>query len=159
MNIADDEIIKKLIAKNHFVNFGGERSKFICEIKRIEDHPDKEITENVYQNAYSKYFNNKYHQIILTSDAFIKKETNPYSNSIFASTKIKKMRFHKTEVDKTEKYNNRDGKGFVISKLYNLLQRGSVFYFKDNNGIESFLENENLKKIGYNKFYKIINTK
>jgi CRISPR-associated protein Cmr3 len=164
MKISDEEngnqpelvknIIEKLTGKKHFVNLGGERSKFICEINSIEETPEKEIKEDVYQKVYSKHFDNKYHKIILTSDAFVEEKKNPYSDSTFASTKIQKIRFHQTD-NNTKKYHNRGADGFKISELFNLLQRGSVFYFDAEDKIEDFLNNGAFKIIGYNKYYKL----
>jgi CRISPR-associated protein Cmr3 len=150
-------LLTDLLERKHFVNLGGERSKFICEIKKTEETPEKKIEEAVYRKAYSKFFSDDYRKIILTSDAYVKEDENPYSDCLFASTKIRKMRFHTTDVDTTKRYHNRGITGFGVSKLYNLLQKGSIIYFKpdDKNDIASFLKNPAFEKIGYNQYYKL----
>lgn len=146
-------IIHNIINRSHFINLGGERSKFVCQIEEIGDDSPKKITNHICEKIYAGVFNNCCTQVILTSDAYIEKA---YPESLqFASVRVQKMRFLKTTVDHTEAYNNRNEKGFSTSKLYNLLQRGSVFYFEKEDDADSFLTNAAFTTIGYNKFCKI----
>jgi CRISPR-associated protein Cmr3 len=158
MNIPDENLVNMLVKEKRIVYAGGERSKFICEIERLSDSNPKRITEDTYKNAYSPYVDAKYTKVILTSDAYT--ETNPYENTLLAVSYIKKFRFMESKVDTTKAYNNRikdshiTREGLKQSKLFNLLQRGSVFYFDRGINLDRFLKNASFETIGYNKFYK-----
>jgi CRISPR-associated protein Cmr3 len=158
MNIADENLINTLVKEKRIVYVGGERSKFICEIERLGDSNPKRITEEIYKNAYSPYADANYTKVILTSDAYTEK--NPYTDTLLAVSHIKKFRFMESKVATTDAYNNRikDSRttraGLKQSKLFNLLQRGSVFYFDKEVDIDCFLRNAPFETIGYNKFYK-----
>ncbi|GHT62501.1 hypothetical protein AGMMS50239_15990 [Bacteroidia bacterium] len=165
MNIPDNELVEKLIGEKRIINVGGERSKFTCEIERIEKSNPKQITEDIYDNAYSSFADPQFTKVILTTDAYT--ESNPYQNSLLAVTQIKKMRFMQTNIDATNAYSNMvkddvavyDNKiiriGLKQSKLFNLLKRGSVFYFEKNTDVDDFLKHTAFENIGYNKYYKL----
>ncbi|MDR1582878.1 MAG: hypothetical protein LBS55_06400 [Prevotellaceae bacterium] len=160
MNISDESVIDTLVKEKRIAYVGGERSKFICEIERLNDSNPKRITDDIYKKAYTPYCDtsSKYTKVILTSDAYT--EGNPYENTLLAVSQIKKFRFMQSYTDKTDAYNNRvqDNKikrnGLKQSQLFNLLRRGSVFYFDKNADINGFLKNPPFETIGYNKFYK-----
>jgi CRISPR-associated protein Cmr3 len=162
MEISDDTVVNKLIRNNHIVTAGGEQSKFMCEIKKLDDSNPKRISEDIYEKAYSPFSDSQFTKVILTADAFTEEE-NLYQNSLFAVTQIKKMRFMQSSVEKTNEYNNRmqgkSGKGIRVglkqSRLFNLLKRGSVFYFSKGYNMDKFLQNTSFETIGYNKFYKL----
>ncbi|GHU89694.1 hypothetical protein FACS1894155_07080 [Bacteroidia bacterium] len=165
MCISDEQLIRKLIEKKRIVYIGGERSKFICTIDELSTSNQKQITEEVYESAYSTFADNLFTKVILTSDAFI--DSNPYQNSLFAVTQIKKLRFMQSTVEKTNAYGNREQEreeskkdksdriGLKQSRLFNVLQKGSVFYFEKNANIENFLRYIPCETIGYNKYYKL----
>jgi hypothetical protein len=158
MNIDDENVIDRLVAEKRIVYVGGERSKFICEIERLSESNPRQITNETYLNAYSHYADASYTKVILTSDAYT--QGNPYESTLLAISKIKKFRFMQSCVNTTDAYNNRiqnskiQRDGLKQSKLFNLLQRGSVFYFDKEANIGSFLNNIPFETIGYNKYYK-----
>jgi CRISPR type III-B/RAMP module-associated protein Cmr3 len=154
----DDSVIKQLIGK-HFVYIGGERSQFSCEISDISN---KTFIENHYDDIYDEKADERYVKVILTSDACCKE--NPYTKSLWAITQVKQFRCLTSSVERTEQYFNRSKddnqkmkeseQKMKESELFNLLERGSVFYFEKDADTVDFLNNPVFSTIGYNKFYK-----
>jgi CRISPR-associated protein Cmr3 len=148
----DDSVVSRLIEKKHFVYIGGERSQFSCEISNISDET---FIENHYDDIYGEKDDEKYEKVILTSDACC--EGNPYAKSLWAITQVKQFRCLTSSVKQTAQYYNRskhDNQKMKESELFNLLERGSVFYFEKDADTIGFLDNPAFSTIGYNKFYK-----
>lgn len=139
-----------------FVYLGAEKSAFTISFEKFQGNIEDKINLNRVNQP----------KIVLLSDAYISDyKTDDFQ---FAVSSTKTFRFLKTEVKEGHKYyssnplNNRDPlkkKGIRRSVKYNLLERGSVFYFKDQRQMDGFtkkIENEsNFYQIGYNQYIKL----
>lgn len=88
--------------------------------------------------------------VVLTSPSYL--EDADKLNVAFAITKVIPFKFLKTSVD-TKSY-NRINKAINASERYNLYDRGSVFFFKNAEDKQKFIEKlesrVDFKQIGYN---------
>lgn len=149
-----DDIQDCLIGK-HIMTLGGERSKFTVEIALSSECIDQvpSVTE---KEAYF-FPNQQFFKVVLTSDAYFK--TDPYKNSLFAATTTKPFRFLKSSVAETVNHYNR-GKskaGLLESGLFNLIERGSTFYFENEEQLQNWktssgIGSKDFNNIGYNQF-------
>lgn len=162
MEVEDENIINKIIDpihNNKIINVGG-RSKFICSIEKITNQSPKYISEQTY-NPYTDYIDSDFIKVVLSSDAYSME--NPNLKTVYSITFIKKLRFMKSKVDKTNAYYNtgtdivKKRYGLEVSRLYNLIRRGSVFFFQKEKEeeLETFLKNNAFQTIGYNKYHII----
>lgn len=140
----------KLVEKEGFVPLGTEKSAFSIT---FEEH---------HNNFKALSLNNTNSpRIVLLSDAYLSDyNTKDFQ---FAISATKTFRFLKTEVNASNTYYagnpvNASG-GITRSIKYNLFERGSIFYFEDENKMNVFsdkLNNEkNFIQIGYNQHLKI----
>ncbi len=147
---SDDESLKKF-EKEFFVNMGGENKLFKIEKLTGVSLNKDEIIE--------RFKHSKLYKIVLISDTYFKDD--PYKNCLFAFSKTKSFRNLKSTVDDTKKYQNRsssDNESMNQSGLVELMESGSVFYFKTNDEAEKFkkqIDNEYLSKAGMNKYVLI----
>lgn len=149
-----DDIQDCLIGK-HIMTLGGERSKFTIGIA-LSTECIVQVPSVTEKEAY--YFpNQQFLKVVLTSDAYFK--TDPYKNSLFAVTTTKPFRFLKSSVTETINHYNR-GKskaGLLESGLFNLIERGSTFYFKNEEQLQNWktssgIDSKDFNNIGYNQF-------
>ncbi len=153
INVEDD--IQKCLIGNHIMTLGGERSKFTVKIEpSIES---KTQVPSVSEKETYYFANPQFIKVILTSDAYF--GNDPYKNSLFAVTTTKPFRFLKSSVAETVNHYNR-GKskaGLLESGLFNLIERGSTFYFKNEEQFQNWktssgIDSKDFNNIGYNQF-------
>lgn len=144
-----DEFDVKNTKNFPFVPMGAEKSMFHISFEAINLIKDIKFTAN--DNL----------KLILLSDTYIDEpERDDFQ---FAISNSKTFRFLQTEVVKGNKYyssNPLENKEKTIKRSgkYNLYERGSVFYFKDEQQMNAFIEKiniDNFNTIGYNKTLKI----
>lgn len=133
-----------------FVYLGAEKSTFAISFEKFNG----EIEDKICLKTVNGY------KIVLLSDAYISDYNT--DNFQFAISSTKTFRFLITEVNKGHKYYSSDPlkkKGIKRSTKYNLLERGSVFYFKDQSQMDDFTnkikDESNFYQIGYNQYIKI----
>ena len=143
------ELEDDLQVEDGFVSMGAEKNPFKITFEKLDKIEVIDISINK---------NNP--KIVLLSDAYLSNyDKNDFQ---FAISSTKTFRFLKTEVKQGNKYyssNPLKKKEIKRSDKYNLLEKGSVFYFKDNNQMDTFsnkLNSEtNFIQIGYNQHLKI----
>ena len=153
MDVEDD--IQKCLIGKHIMTLGGERSKFTIEIA-LSTESKIQVPSLLGKEKYYQP-NQQFIKVILTSDAYF--GNDPYKDSLFAVTTTKPLRFLKSSVSETVNHYNR-GKskaGLIASELFNLIERGSSFYFKTKEQLNvwkssSGIESIDFKNIGYNQF-------
>ena len=142
--------IKDMREYSGFVFMGAEKSTFAISFEKFEGEVEDKISLKTVNNP----------KIVLLSDTYLSDyNTNDFQ---FAISSSKTFRFLKTEVKKGNKYyssNPLKKKEIVRSMKYSLLERGSVFYFKDENQMNCFANKikgeSNFYQIGYNHYKKI----
>lgn len=153
IDVEDD--IKDCLIGKHIMTLGGERSKFTIIISLSTE---SEVQVPSIQEKGEYYLHNpKFLKVVLTSDAFFKND--PYNDSVFAVTTTNPFRFLKSSVPETVNHYNR-GKskaGLIASDLFNLIERGSCFYFKNEELFEKWklssgIDSKDFNNIGYNQF-------
>lgn len=151
-NISDEDQDWRLENYNgHLVSIGGDNSQFVIGIGKC---PAKECKKTEHrQNEYE-------YVIVLQSPAYLlKKEVD---HACFAITEIVPFRFLETSVEGTTSYNILH-RGISRSVRYQLYDRGSVFYFSEENAknefVEALKEKKEFVQIGYNQFVEFINNK
>jgi CRISPR type III-B/RAMP module-associated protein Cmr3 len=153
MDVDDD--IQKCLIENHIMTLGGERSKFTVKIESSTESKIQVPPVSAKENYYLP--NPQFIKVILTSDAYF--DNDPYEDSLFAVTTTKPFRFLKSSVTETVNHYNR-GKseaGLHESDLFNLIERGSTFYFKDKEQFQKWetssgISSKDFNNIGYNQF-------
>jgi CRISPR type III-B/RAMP module-associated protein Cmr3 len=153
MDVEDD--IQNCLVGKHIMTLGGERSKFTITIELSEQG----IIRVPSVSEKEKYYvpNQQFIKVILTSDAYF--GNDPYKDSLFAVTTTKPFRFLKSSVTETVNHYNR-GKskaGLLESGLFNLIERGSTFYFKNEEQLQNWktssgIDTKDFNNIGYNQF-------
>ena len=148
------------VLENAMVILGGERSVFNMKVEKTgftENHLN--LPKIGYQHTSVE--DEKILRLVLMSDAF----ADPLElrkHSLFMVSKAQSFRF--LSVGMSTKFfhslnseNQPNGGGLQSSKLYHLLERGSVIYFKKENqvAIETLLDRPDFYQIGYNH-YQII---
>jgi CRISPR-associated protein Cmr3 len=128
-----------------FVPFGGEKSFFKMEVSRLEPAKFK-MPDNLKKNLAS---------IICMSDCMV--DSSILNHSKIAVTRYVSFRNLKSSVKDTEKYSglsDKDSTQLNRGSRYNLLMRGSVLYFEDNEKLEKAEElisnQSHCKIIGFN---------
>jgi CRISPR type III-B/RAMP module-associated protein Cmr3 len=150
----EDDIQKCLIGK-HIMTLGGERSKFTIEIALSTESKIQVPSISEKDNYYLP--NQQFVKVVLTSDAYF--GYDPYKDSLFAVTTTKPFRFLKSSVTETVNHYNR-GKskaGLLESGLFNLIERGSTFYFENKEQLQNWktssgIDSKDFNNIGYNQF-------
>lgn len=136
-----------------FVQLGGERVHFRLEIEKSGDKFYK-------PTSLYKEYERKQPLLWLLSDAYLDPEKQKECS--FAFTQYSSFRHLMASINATQHYSalaktkERSFEQIKRSELYNLLQRGSVFYFKDDNQRNTFIqalqENKAFYNIGFNQF-------
>jgi len=141
----DETIWKPDKDKKYLLPIGAEKQMFTVRFKKYNDE---------LQPVFSKN-NSTFPHIILLSDANIEQNT-----ADFSIVSQKSFRFLKSNVQNTNNYSRWNSSGAISrSERYNLFERGSVFYFLDNDKMNDFI-NKQLKtkqefcQIGYNHYIK-----
>lgn len=153
MNVEEDSA--KYLMGKHIIPFGGERTNSLIEVLLSEDTkiivPEDEKKMKYYSN------NPKFIKVVLTSDAYFR--NNPYVNVLYSVSTSKPFRFLQSTVSNTIHHYNRGNSeaGLLDSNLFNLIERGSTFYFEDEKELTSWkltsgIDSEDFKNIGYNQF-------
>lgn len=142
--------IKDMEEHSGFVFMGAEKSAFAISFEKFEGEIEDKISLKTVNNP----------KIVLLSDAYLSDyNTNDFQ---FAISSSKTFRFLKTKVKAGNKYYSSDPlekKEIKRSVKYSLLERGSVFYFKDEDQMNVFANKikgkSNFYQIGYNHYKKI----
>jgi len=145
----DDDFDLDKTIKFPFVPMGTEKNIFHITFENADKLQDIDI----------KTFNQP--KIVLMSDAYI--ENHSHTDYDFAISQTKTFRFLETKVTSDSTYYSKDpllkrNNSIQRSQKFNLFEAGSVFYFNDEKQMDKFynkINNENFKKIGYNKTLKI----
>ncbi len=135
MDLTEEEV------KNYngqLVSVGGDNSQFVIGIKQT-DAPKTEETKGT--------------KVVLESPAYLTKED--LENVRFAITDTIPFKCMKTETKDVKSYNKRN-QMYGYSKSLSLYDRGSVFYFNDENKAKGFTEklkaHADFYQIGYNHY-------
>ena len=135
------------------VSLGGERSLF--EMQVIKDHP---LCESYEAEIKSIYKSGLVERLILTSDTYIDTTNDEvFNESSFAITDTVAIRTINSKTTRRKngtKRKNIDEKEYRFQKsiTYNFFKQGSIFYNPTTKLIEELIKNENLQKIGYNRY-------
>jgi CRISPR-associated protein Cmr3 len=132
------------------VSMGAEKSPFAISFKKFEGEIENKISLKTVNSP----------KIILLSDTYLSDyNTKDFQ---FAISSTKTFRFLKTEIKKGNRYYSSDPlkkEEIKRSVKYSLIERGSVFYFKDENQMNGFADKlkreSNFNQIGYNQHKKI----
>lgn len=142
--LAVDIIDKLKEQENILINLGGDSSKFKLT---VEDMVELKLSPKASKvvKGVSK--------VVLLSDAYIKPEE--LDNCLFALNEIVSFRFLSTTID-IKNYTKFKNDELKRSEKYNLHQKGSVYYFENDefaNEFTSALENKKcFTQIGYNQY-------
>ncbi len=130
--------------EKYHVPVGAEKQVFIWEFLENEEIP--EVSYRITQGE------NPLPALLLTSDAYIPEDIRDKVH--FAVSDNKPFRFLSSKVEKNGKY----GK-FKFPKKYQLYERGSIFFFKNENDREKFAgileKQKEFRQIGYNQFINL----
>ncbi|MCZ2392502.1 MAG: hypothetical protein LC105_01395 [Chitinophagales bacterium] len=145
----------KINKESCIFKMGGENKLFQLEII--------ETTLLSEQDILKSYTNNQYPKIVFTSDAYLPELKK--SDYLFGIINTKNFRSLFAEIEKVQNYNalsKNDPAQIVKSELKQLLEAGSVLYFKEtqqaNDFISCHLKNQSLSKAGFNH-YILLNPK
>ncbi|MGC8866155.1 MAG: type III-B CRISPR module-associated Cmr3 family protein [Bacteroidales bacterium] len=135
-----------------FIQLGGERVHFRMVIEKMNEfyHPSLNVS----------FFERKVPMLYLLSDAFM--EPDKQQACSFAITRFTPFRHLMASVQETQhygaivNYQSKSSGQIKRSQLFNLIQRGSVFYFLDtsqrDNFIKALKEARAFFNIGFNQF-------
>jgi len=151
---------------NDLVSLGADNSKFILEAQKIDDisidsenDQCKDLFKKEITDPYQIKPNfNCFGKIVLLSDAYI--ENEQVEKCCYSINDTVPFRFLISTIE-TENYYKFSGSIKLISRSVklNLYQKGSVFYFENENNLDSFESKLNSNKrfyqIGYNYFKTI----
>ncbi|MBK9257712.1 MAG: hypothetical protein IPM42_19820 [Saprospiraceae bacterium] len=145
----DAEIDVELEQKEYFIPFGGEKCFFKLTLKQGEAvHPS-------YPSAHQR----KQPSILCISDCFI--DGNKVKHLPFAVTDFVSFRNFRSKLNTSNHYAFKKEQdietSMVRSSRYQLLKRGSILYFSDQNSRDLFaneIESDTCSKIGFNKTLK-----
>jgi len=128
----------------YYVPTGAEKQLFIWEFTENEEIPP--ITYQIARNGKALP------AVLLTSDAYIPADISDMVH--FAVSDNKPFRFLSSKVEKNRKY----GK-FNFPKKYQLYERGSIFFFKNDDNRKKFINllssQSEFTQIGYNQFINL----
>ena len=146
----DDDIHKTLVGQE-VMSLGDDGSKFIVTVSPSEYFPFTIPEKSEKINYYSP--DRKFIKLVLISDAYFR--GNPYHESVMGVTRLKPFCFIDSSVEMEEPES-----GQVKSKLLNLIERGSVFYFTDGNQLNRWstscgINSSDFRNIGYNQYVVI----
>jgi CRISPR-associated protein Cmr3 len=151
---AVDVTLKKdidLADKQEFATLGGERSLFNLHIFETLEFFEPQAIPNQIDSSY----------IFFSSDTFIEYDVLKIAD--FGITEFVGFRNLISTVNETTDYRglSKSDKKQIIrnEKRFNLLKRGSLLFFKDNNKLDEVVKRinsmENAKKIGFNQIKSI----
>lgn len=132
------------LPEKSLVNLGAERSMFRMETQQIAN----DLWENMWNNVPVKE-----NQIFLLSEAFVPEDIKEYCHFIWSDTIS--FRCIKRRWKEQRNYASLD-KVTERASRYNLLKRGTVFYYTAENEseIRKKLDNPYLQRFGYNVYNK-----
>ena len=144
----DADIHKALIGQR-VVSLENDEAKFIVTASEYFPFTIPEKSEKI--NYYSP--DRKFIKLVLISDAYFR--GNPYHESVMGVTRLKPFCF----IDSSDKREEPES-GQSRSKLPNLIERGSVFYFTDGNQLNRWstscgINSSDFRNIGYNQYVVI----
>lgn len=154
----------KFTLRNAVVEFGGERSTFNMLVEKI---PDWKMPNVSYKNTLiSDKHKDNVSRLICLSPAFIQDIEKLRSLTYLRVTQTIPFRFLQSAVGTTDHYQqvhriedqqkgNATATALVESKLFHLLDRGSVLYFDSANKaqIEALFKHDDFQIIGYNQYH------
>lgn len=123
-----------------FIPFGAEKQMFSFEILKIEQETNLEISQK--ERTISA--------IYCLSDCFVNEEIWQFLS--FAINE--KVSFRNLQSKTSSENYSSFSKGYKRGSRYNLLRRGSVLYFENDdlfNKVDTLFKNANAEKIGFNK--------
>lgn len=131
-----EEDVKKY--NGQLVSVGGDNSQFVIGIKQT-DAPKTEETKGT--------------KVVLESPAYLTEED--LENVRFAITDTIPFKCMKTRTEDVKPYNKRN-QMYGYSESLSLYDKGSVFYFKDENEADTFIDklkgHADFRQIGYNHY-------
>lgn len=134
-----------------YMTIGGENKLFKIEIINDNINIDRE-------KIFEKFNHSKFFKIVIVSDTFTKVQ-DINNSALFSITHTKSFRNLLSNVNTTSKYRNRTNlknDSMKQSSKYEIIERGSTFYFKNeidlNNFKDKYLKNDYLNKSGMNKY-------
>lgn len=139
--------------QSYFMPMGGENRLFKIDILDNDFNRAK-----ILSNEKSK----RMVKVLLTSDAYLKNDIVVHK-PIFSILNTKSFRYLSSELAKTTQYQNRskDQKSMVASRMLEIIERGSIFYFDTMANATSFVleyfPNDYLSKTGLNQYIIITN--
>lgn len=148
------------------VEFGGERSTFHLDVEVLEGQEDWALPAVKYQHTtMGSAQSPSVKRLVLLSPAFVPALSALSQATLLRVTKALAFRFLQSTVSQTSTFQAVHRKGdiqpnssaLVESKLFQLLDRGSVLYFDASKQtvVEQLLDQPSFKAIGYNQ-YQII---
>ncbi len=147
--------------KEALVEFGGERSVFNMQVEKQAKDTFPEFSIRYVHAGLAKELKGKVKRLVCLSPAQVDTAALRKKSYLIVSKTIS-FRFLSTSVDHTEHYQHliRSGNSSTIeapveSKLFHLLDRGSVVYYdKDKEGdILTLFDQKDFQKIGYNQYH------
>lgn len=151
VNIELDDKLELNHKDTYIFKLGGENKLFKVEVITDALQPEKDILK--------KYANNKYIKLTFTSDAYLENfKRQDYLFGIITTKNFRSLFINNnnannyTALDKSGK----DKTQITKSKLFQIIEAGSVIYFENEGQSEAFiqkyLKNEPRKKAGFNHF-------
>jgi CRISPR-associated protein Cmr3 len=141
------EIDESISIKDSFVSVGGDGSKFKMSVVKVAGSAFNYSAVESYSRPAA----------VAVSPAFI--DPSWLKDCIFHVSEMLEFRFLQSSVQTRNYYSvGRDKDGVKRSTKFTLADRGSVFYFKDNESLEEFIKNSGIavmQQIGYNHFETI----
>lgn len=152
------------------VEFGGERSTFHMRVNKIDD-ADWPIFKTAYQNTYiAEELKNKVLRLVCLSPCYVQGLDELRLLTHLRVSETVPFRFLRSSVESTENYQevkrkegaqpdqairNQVPLGLLESKLFQLFDRGSVFYFdaEKKGQIEQLFKHKDFQTIGYNQYH------
>lgn len=148
------------------VEFGGERSTFQMDVEVLDGQQDWTLPTVKYQNTtIENAQSSSVKRLVLLSPAFVPALSALSQATLLRVTKTLAFRFLQSIVSQTSTFQavhrtgtlQPDTSALVESKLFQLLDRGSVLYFDTHKQslVENLFDQPSFKAIGYNQ-YQII---
>lgn len=158
----------KFTLRNAVVEFGGERSTFNMLVEKLEDS-NWEIPKVIYKNTSLSDQNQlKVARLVCLSPSYVQHIEKLRSLTYLRVTQTIPFRFLQSAVDTTNHYQkvqridgqtsataNAPMTDLLESKLFHLLDRGSVLYFDAVNQaqVEALFKHDDFQIIGYNQYH------
>lgn len=160
--VSSDFSAGKYTLTSSLVEFGGERSTFFMEVKKLDDATEFEYPK--VQHRLTKIKSPEGKQVkalVCLSPAYIHDIHKLSEHSLIRVTESTTFRFLKSSVDTQQHHNiqrgekaKNNGHAVLESKRYQLLDRGSTIYFFSDHEeeIKKIFNHQSFEQIGYNQY-------